>query len=38
VIDALAIAVAMGLTPRALEKMREAQVRSGSDSLGEVKE
>jgi RpiR family transcriptional regulator, carbohydrate utilization regulator len=38
VIDALAIAVAMGLTPRALEKMREAQVRSGSDSVGEVRE
>jgi RpiR family transcriptional regulator, carbohydrate utilization regulator len=38
VIDALAIAVAMGLTPGTLEKMREAQVRSGSDSLGEVKE
>lgn len=38
VIDALAIAVAMGLTPRTLEKMRDAQARSGSDSVGEVKE
>jgi RpiR family transcriptional regulator, carbohydrate utilization regulator len=38
VTDALAIAVAMGLTPRTLEKMRDAQTRSGSDSLGEVKE
>ncbi len=38
IIDALAMAVALGLTPRTLEKVRDAQVRSGSDSVGELKE
>jgi RpiR family transcriptional regulator, carbohydrate utilization regulator len=38
VIDALAMGVALGLGPTTLEKVRDAQARSGSDSVGEVKE
>jgi RpiR family transcriptional regulator, carbohydrate utilization regulator len=37
VIDALALGVSLGLGPKTLAKMRDAQARSDSDSAGEVK-
>ncbi|WP_321786015.1 MurR/RpiR family transcriptional regulator [Paraburkholderia sp. J94] len=37
VIDALALGVSLGLGPKTLAKMRDAQARSDSDSAGDVK-